>query len=368
MAALESLRGVAAISVLVYHVAYIPGRWTPTGLDLFIGPLGLYGVPLFFVLSAFVLWYGYASDGRVRGGTAHFYRRRFFRIAPLYYLILLVHILFIVDRATIRDGILPAATLTFGVVPGHGAGIVMAGWSIGVEMVFYAVFPLLVWGLRRWSAAVLLLGVAALVSVVAGRSIAHIKRIYDLQLWTASDVETYVSVAYHVVFFAAGIVAALAFTRLPHDDLSVVRRIARPVLYGSIAVIIALFAVNVDNILRFRPLWAVALAGLVFAVAAQPPRLLLRRTALWAGTRSFSIYLVHPVVIVALMRIGVITWADQSLGWMAYPAAVLVSLAVTLAVSALTYRFIEQPGMALGGGSAVGSLTPRRGGAIPASS
>src|SRR2546426_7747671 len=90
MPQLDALRAFAALSVLFAHFVWYPPRW------LTIVPWAAFGVQLFFVLSGFLIT-GILLDGRkqIEAGVSgmwmlrQFYMRRFLRIFPLYYAVIL---------------------------------------------------------------------------------------------------------------------------------------------------------------------------------------------------------------------------------------------------------------------------------------
>jgi peptidoglycan/LPS O-acetylase OafA/YrhL len=144
---LDSLRGVAALATLLFHLVTFAQLKAPSELN-FIALYFGQGVPLFFCLSGFVLAYGYsdkfANDSQI---ILKFYLKRFFRIAPLFYFTLIIwrsvgHVLW--SWVDSFDILFLNFTFLFGLVPTAFESLVMAGWSIGVEMLFYLMFPILI--------------------------------------------------------------------------------------------------------------------------------------------------------------------------------------------------------------------------------
>src|SRR5258708_29037807 len=92
--ALDAGRGVAICGVILVHVSlWIPDL--PHWLEL-VASMGQYGVQLFFVISAVTITLSLDDDAKRFGGepvtiAQRFYIKRFFRIAPLYYVAILAY-------------------------------------------------------------------------------------------------------------------------------------------------------------------------------------------------------------------------------------------------------------------------------------
>ena len=88
----DSLRGLAAISILFVHVAIFTDGFGDTWHGRLVAHLDI-GVPFFFLLSAFLLYRPFVA-ARVRAGDrpvlAGYARRRFLRIAPAYWAVLTI--------------------------------------------------------------------------------------------------------------------------------------------------------------------------------------------------------------------------------------------------------------------------------------
>ncbi len=187
---LDGLRGGAALWVLLAH-CMIWGGWY--GIPL---PSAKIAVDIFMVASGFLMVYQYRRREAVEPmdawrTAARFWARRFFRIAPVYYLFLGVIYLFwdsyagglatLQEAAPERWARLPEyqpvhyhvdwlntlihATFLFGLLPAYAASNLSADWSIGLEMQFYAAFPLLFWLFRRHSWLLVLAGAFVLAEV-----------------------------------------------------------------------------------------------------------------------------------------------------------------------------------------------------------
>lgn len=167
---LDGLRGAAILMVIVYH--YVentwvtqPGSWA-VHLQAAIG-LGWTGVDLFFVLSGFLIG-GILLDAR--GASDYFqvfYTRRFFRIVPLYLVVLLISpsiLVFIRHFGNINDFLFLAGGrqhvpflcfLTFtqnfwmAYTEKFGALSLAVTWSLAIEEQFYLTLPVLVRWLSR---------------------------------------------------------------------------------------------------------------------------------------------------------------------------------------------------------------------------
>jgi len=155
--ALDGLRGIAIILVMLHHFTY----YRPTsGIDLLIGHVLFFcwtGVDLFFVLSGFLIT-GILLDTRdSERYFITFYARRILRIFPLYYLVLFLafvvlpqfpalHAVLVEEHASPPQWPYWLFGTNFLIAErGWVHGWVDIGWSLAIEEHFYLVWPLVIW-------------------------------------------------------------------------------------------------------------------------------------------------------------------------------------------------------------------------------
>jgi peptidoglycan/LPS O-acetylase OafA/YrhL len=337
---LEGLRGVLAVAVFIHH-ANTTRHWVDTGVweappTRFFCQLGQPVVAMFFMLTAFLFWRRILND-RERMDWRSFVIMRFMRLAPVYLFAVgvVTVISFVVASWTLRveplaflRSLLAWATFTVRGAPDINgltetwrvfAGVV---WSLRFEWLFYIALPLLGWlfaGTRQKGMAALSLGLAAAYWWFGRFSISH-------------D-------AIKLLPFAGGFVAAywLRFENL--------RKLGSSRMFG----VVALACVALALFVAPRGIhWATLSLLTVVMVAAccdNPMfRLLRGPTFQHLGRVSYSVYLLH----------GILLWSIFHTRWTAgLPEYVFLSCCAAIpiavvAVSTLTYRFIELPGLALG--------------------
>jgi peptidoglycan/LPS O-acetylase OafA/YrhL len=334
--AVDALRGIAASSVVLQHVYGIRHLPVDDWIRWLVGQ-GL-GVPLFFAVSAFCLYCATERHRGDDGSVAAFYIRRFFRIAPLYYFMLVIFILFL--KAAKRPDFLPmlglSVTFTYNFfAAAQQPGIVWASWTISIEMAFYALFPLICTCVRSlWRAALLM----ALLMILAEAIV------YTAQLSRGDESYYFLSFFRFLPFFGAGIVAYQALIAL--QDHARARLIGGACLTAALALIVAyradLFGDYGDHPIALAA--GLAVVGLVLC----PLRALVNRTTIFLGRISYSMYLVHAPLI---QRSGGLYRAIYSLpgsDTLHYAIAALATFVMVVPVAWLLFRYVETPGLALG--------------------
>lgn len=147
---LDSLRGIAILGVFLVHSTLFFSVLRIDVLPLHLEKMfvaGQYGVALFFLISSFSLMRSLEIRSKYeKNYIKNFYIRRFFRIAPLYYFILLVInyvapiIITSISGKSIFDFVLHIIFLN-GFVENMQNDILRVEWSIGVEFFFYFLLP-----------------------------------------------------------------------------------------------------------------------------------------------------------------------------------------------------------------------------------
>ena len=142
---LDTLRGAAILMVVAFHVTVMfkPAPWLASAAQL-----GNAGVQLFFLVSAITMCFMWRQRQGEPDPRARFYVRRFFRIAPLFWVAICFYLWwsrFKGDSSAIAwDNVVLSSLFLHGFSPAAINAIVPGGWSIAVEMSFYAVFPFIV--------------------------------------------------------------------------------------------------------------------------------------------------------------------------------------------------------------------------------
>jgi len=346
--AIDSLRGLAAVYVMFYHMTLIPNPalQVPDWASPIVMTGGT-GVTLFFVTSAFSLCLA-ARPGEERGqALAAFAARRFFRIAPLFYAVLVVSLLrdtwlFSADHS---PGIIAAnAAFVFNLLPGQETGIVWASWTIGVEMLFYAVFPFL---LVR-AETVLQAAVLVLITLLIARAYPEFMLRLPLSQ-AARDSQNQWTVLRHLPVFAFGILIYRIYDRL-FDRGPPPRAAGVALLLGAVYFYMSMLAGGLGKgLLHDSYYWqAVIFGAIILGVVIYPASLIVNRATLHLGKISYSLYLIHPLVVFALTPFYRTVEAQGWVRTVSFGLCAIVTVGTVTAIATLTHALIEQPGMRLG--------------------
>lgn len=360
--ALDGLRGLAALLVVLFHVRW-PNHLTS---NAFVNH-GYLAVDLFFILSGFIMSANYAGRLTTSEQRADFIARRFFRVYPLHLVVLVAFVAVDLLKLGASRGGFSAHHTPF--AGDHGVGLLVANlflvqgvglvqslswnhpsWSISCEFAAYALFAATASSfpfhdLRRcaWWA-----GTACV--LYAGLAYAH----------GSLDVVGAAGVARCLLGFLLGMIV-FAWTsppamraRLAHVPGLV--SIAQGALLG--AVVLVMTVGTGWRVVFVIPLF-VAMIAVYQVDDGVCARVLRSSRCLALGRLSYSVYMVHFLVLACLssMTTRALARADVSrdisspmLGLDPWRGDVLVIalIVIVLVVARVTFQVVEQPGRLFG--------------------
>jgi len=212
---LDLLRGLMAISIVIYHTLHYEGVVT-------FYAVGRYAVYSFFVLSGLSLYYVYRDKFVSIKETKNYFIRRYFRIAPLLYLIIFLIIIsdivegegdFEYTRESFTQLFLNYSML-FGFFNPGETSIAPASWSLGVEWVFYTIFPVLLVLTRKSFVKLSVLTVAFFILHVW-----YISSFININETFSSQWVTYTQPVTFFVYFSFGMIGAELYHRFHHKNM-----------------------------------------------------------------------------------------------------------------------------------------------------
>lgn len=344
---LDSLRGFAAMGILLLHTIALLKLHAWSELPTFVAYLSL-AVPLFFAISAFSLCVGYFGKLNDSQQIKRFFQRRYLRIAPLFYFMMLVYLtrrLYLGWGIPSLDEILINLTFIFSFLPGYHESIVAAGWSIGIEMAFYAVFPAFIYFMKdiRSSTIVFLASIAVAILASAAIRGAGLHRTFD-----------WMNPVSQAPFFTGGILMFHLYRWLSPRANAWGWLMAAILL---VAVPSAIWLSSKTGLLRLQVLgWpidrhfvGILLLPLLLAFALYPFSAIVNRVTVFVGSISYGIYLIHPWVINVLGVRVKTALVDAGLAgaWVSVPTIAFVA-GMSVLLGTLTYYGLERPCLRLG--------------------
>jgi exopolysaccharide production protein ExoZ len=338
--AIQVLRGLAAISVVLYHLPIIEKKYS--GGDTWLPQLletGRSGVDLFFVISGFIMFT--ITQPYLGGGmkSREFLWRRFVRIYPNYWFYLFITLaVFLVQPAYVNasQGSKFNFLHSFLLLPSETLPLLLVAWSLTFEVFFYCVFAVLL-KFRQRTMMVCLVG--WLLFLVIANLFIQVKPQPLIELLISPYPVEFICGA-----FAAWLVSKQIIQRKTTVLLSVVSAliiILLPYLYqhyyggGYFSGRRALM-----QMLIFGPAYSVILLAMVSLEKLYKvnfPKLLVV-----LGDVSYTLYLSQLLVMGAIGRL----WA----AWFQYPGTMIDNLLVCALIlvalivySLLAYKYIERP-------------------------
>lgn len=348
VAVIDVIRGVAAISVALLHIREINwigmrAYWASHGFDLSLPSIFAYlsfpvvwgsiGVPIFFVISGYVIHHGSRSKVRNLDHSQKFWLRRFVRIYPTLAAAMLVTLA--CDLASrhygghekLGDLSLGNAILnllaTIGIW-GSPYGSNGALWSLSIEIQFYALYPLALVAWRRVGPTPMLLATLALSAIGY-----WLYKRYGLKFF--------------MTYYFSWWLGAYVADRQGSADKT-------PLQFGAGLLLLAAGCVaffTKDEVLPHM-LWSVGFALVLYGLLNRelrrktaPPRGGLRRLFYDAfgscGNFSYSLYAIHLPVALAINVVFLDGMKQTSILW------VLLVLPISMLAAYVLYRAVEVP-------------------------
>jgi len=357
---LEGLRGIASLWVLLGHISLLIHCHI-----LLISSPGI-GVDLFILLSGYLMAKNYIERQQKEPWQSastmkKFWTRRFFRIAPLYYLLLIIALMYGPWFGEMRDtiahfysgtatessrytdqslaNILTHFSFLFGLLPAYGFNTVLPDWSIGLEMQFYLLFPFIMLVTMRCGYAASLIGIMALCCI--GRYLLA-------DYYQAFSMPSMILIKLNI--FISGMLLAEAVRRksLLYVVLALLGPVASIIIgLRAIPLQIAMEALMIIGMAVI--LWPHAEGSMMARLIAFPRKLLNNRLSTWLGDVSFSVYLLHLLIVIPAIAL-LLTHTDLShkSDFMRFATVSVVCIPITYALAYLLFKFVEKPGIWLG--------------------
>ena len=352
---LDVLRFIAFTFVFVAHRNDLApfGRTAHPWLYA-IAQIGVYGVPVFFLLSAFLITELLERERRLTGGinARAFYVRRILRIWPLYFLVFAA--LALLNNFMPGAGVDSATKWLFFLLFAGNWYITFNGWieypvnpmwSLSVEEQFYITIPFLARLGRRTLIAVNLAVLAVSYGVIVYYARGFTPTSGFSGQWTNSFVQ--------FQFFAAGMLLALLL-RGRQPNFHIVTRVgvfAIAVTAWLIAFLV--FGIKADyprsGVAQSLAGWPLVLGGAALMLVSMlgTPRRFLPGPLIYLGRISYGLYLIHifffwlvydqfkPWMTQASDEMGLAAWRDH--------IGMLIAFIASVFFASLLYHFFEKP-------------------------
>lgn len=349
---LTTLRFFAAAEVVAFHFANVRPGWAKP-VDFLSGLVsgGYAAVLFFFVLSGFILAYVHTGEGERSGCNVkapRFWRLRFARIAPAYYLGLVLALPILThtlgqSQASGWSAAFGMATVALFVQawwPAYTTLWNIPAWSLSVECLFYALFPWLARTLARWPAVVVLVGSYALIVLTND---------YRGELRWRSGLLGPTEKSDWLVLSAFPIVYLPLFTfGMALARLYLLGRVFSPRLHAAmlgigVALTVLIFggAWMLPGWTRSDPALVLVFALIVFggAGAADTLPLLTRPTFVLLGEASYSMYILHIPLRVCWDNLANAVPGLSGMPWLNFP----LYFGFVVFVSVVMFRVVETP-------------------------
>lgn len=320
---LDLVRGICAAGVAGYHHT----SWT---YGIAIESIGAFAVYAFFILSATTMMLVYAPmfhEGITRQQAVTFYRNRAARIMPLLTLTSAITFLWLLSRGAPlwinwQKALLTATgAFSFG-TPGLLSGVTGA-WSLGIEIVFYAIFPVV--ALFTQSASVRSLAWFLLGALVA-------QHLAMSLLWSFDILQLWYNYATPLVFAPYIIMGIIIFRLEAGKSLRW--------LFVCIGALLLVFSFSIfsDVDLYRSSVWhlylSILIGIMVWAAYRSEVPGMLGRLAIFLGEISYALYLTH---FLANWLAGLVVGDEHR------PQKSLIFAVLAVAISYAVYVYFERP-------------------------
>ena len=346
--AIDGLRAVAVVAVMLYHLGF---SWIPGGF---------LGVDLFFVISGYVITRLLLDSIQRSGGLdlRAFYKARIRRLFPPLVFMISVTVFYIgiwapeTMRRFISDS--PFALLggmNWWLVFRHTdyfdsiarPPLLQHTWSLGVEAQFYLLWPLILLLVLKQFGKSKIPGAALFIAAISGIALLIVS--FEVDAASASQVShVYFGTDTHSIGLFLG--AALAVSWIPQNLKVQVDRRAQDFIdgigvIGFVGLIATFLFVNENDPTLYK--LAFPLAGLfgcaiitsIVHPASRFAPILSSKVAVWIGERSYSIYLWHWVVFqVTRPKVDL-----EGSSW----ALIALRILIVFALADISLRLVELP-------------------------
>lgn len=342
---IDVLRGLAILGVLLVHCAqYGNTDFLPLMILNIIGN-GARGVQLFYIASAFTLFLSmnkrYENE---KYPKINFFIRRFFRIAPLYYVGICYYLwqdgfgarYWLGDMDSITSAnILSNVLFIHGFNPYWINSLVPGGWSIAVEMLFYCFVPLLFIKIKNTQQAYIFVLITLFFRLVLDLFFHRFQLIGSERLWNE-----------YLFFYFPSQLPVLAlgilFYYIVNDGYRVIVS-SNLVIFTSVVLMLQFIGFP---ILPGHFLFGIAFVLLGIAISKTEFKVLENPILIYIGKISYSMYLVHFAVLYWLTKFNFVDYLEVSNAFTAilnYSFRFLIVIVLSVFISSISYRLIEMP-------------------------
>ena len=346
--AIDGLRAVAVIAVMLYHLGL---EWIPGGF---------LGVDLFFVISGYVITRLLLDSIQERGGLdlRAFYMARVRRLLPplLFMLIVTSIVVGLWAPDTTKKFLTDAPFSIFGGMNWwlvfnqqdyfESSGrppLLQHTWSLAVEAQFYLIWPLVLLLVLRFFGKKLISAAALIIAATSGIALMLVS--FQLDEANSSNVShVYFGTDTHSIGLFLG--AALAVSWIPQNFRPEVSRRAQDFIdgvgvFGFLGILATFLLIDESDPTLYKlafPLAGIFGTAILISIVHPASRfapLLRNKVLLWIGERSYAIYLWHWVIF-QISRPQVDLEGED---WALFSLRILV----VLALSDISLRLVELP-------------------------
>ncbi len=329
LSSIQYLRGIAALSVVVFH---LQPRLLGLGYEGYWPGFFASGVDLFFVLSGFLMW---VTTAEAKTAPLDFFVRRVQRIVPMYWIVtaFILAIVFIAPQAISSGGVsaefIEGSFLFIPVADpgnGHMEPLLPQGWTLNLEMAFYVLFAVALF-LPVRSRLFVVLG------VLSGFALLSLEGL-DPQSWLGFYANQI------VLEFGFGILVGvwwLARRKRVAEGGSRQKLLGRIWLAAGIIAfgVLTVVAPGLDQAWRAGVPAALVLIGALLLDGVEIPFLRL------LGDASYTLYLVHGIILSGLL----VCWRVAHLDALPFslPLFSVVGVIASVIGGIIIYEFVEKP-------------------------